>query len=283
MSEEEIVRRTSRPNTVDSLKEDLARLGLGPGTVVLVHSSLSSLGWVVGGAVTVVLALEELVRPFGALLMPTHSSDLSDPSGWIDPPVPEGWWQEIRDSMPPYDPHLTPTRKMGTIPECFRRQPGVLRSSHPQLSFAAWGEKGALLVSDHSLDRGLGEQSPLARLYDLDGWVLLLGVGHGNNTSLHLAEHRASYPGKREIPCSSPVVVEGHRRWKSFTDINYDATDFEEIGRHFDSHYKQAVRQGRVGLARAELFPQRLCVDYAVSWMERHRRSEGAWKERIDG
>jgi len=272
MSEEEVIRRTPAPITIASLCEDLTQLGVVPGMVVLVHSSLSSLGWVSGGAVSVVVALEEVLRTFGTLVMPTHSTNLSDPSGWMNPPVPEGWWDEIRASMPAFDPELTPTRGMGAVPECFRNQTNVLRSRHPQLSFAAWGEKSIQILSDHSLDFGLGEQSPLARIYDLEGWVLLLGVGHASNTSLHLAECRARYPGRQEIPCSSPVTIDGHRRWKGFTELNYDASDFEEIGRHFADHHKQAVRKGRVGLAQAQLFPQRRCIDYAVAWMERHRR-----------
>ncbi len=275
MSEEEVIRRTPSPITVDSLVRELTALGVKAGMTVLVHSSLSSLGWVSGGAPAVILALEEVIRPYGTLVMPTHTGDLSDPSGWENPPVPESWWEEIRSSMPAFDPELTPTRGMGRIPECFRNQKEVLRSDHPQFSFAAWGERGVEILSDHSLDFGLGEESPLARIYDLGGSVLLLGAGHDSNTSLHLSEVRAEYPAKEVLPCSSPVIVEGHRRWKSYREINYDSSDFADIGRDFDSRYKQQVRTGRVGLAECRLFPQRLCVDFGVSWIERRRRGGG--------
>lgn len=271
MSEADAIRKSSVPITIESLSRDLASLGVAPGMVLLVHSSLSSLGWVVGGAVSVVLALEEVVRSFGTLVMPTHSGDLSDPSGWMNPPVPEAWWEEIRATMPPFDPEFTPTRGMGAIPECFRNQRNVLRSNHPQLSFAAWGEKAIPLLSNHILDLGLGEGSPLARIYEMDGWVLLLGVGHERNTSLHLAEYRAAYPSKREVQCCSPIMIDGHRRWKSYNELNLNSDDFSEMGAAFNHHYKQQVKRGKVGLAEAELFPQRLCVDFGVRWMERHR------------
>src|SRR5204863_3198866 len=140
MSEESVIQAApASPVTVLSLLSDFAALGVTPGMTLLLHSSLSALGWVCGGPVAVILALEELLGPHGTLVMPTHSGGLSDPANWQHPPAPESWWQIIRDTMPAYDPDLTPTRQMGAIPETFRKQPGVRRSMHPQDSFAARG------------------------------------------------------------------------------------------------------------------------------------------------
>ena len=94
MSEERVIQGTpDGPITEDRLVEDLATLGLGPGAVVLVHTSLSRLGWVSGGAVAVIIALQRAVRSYGTILMPTHSGGLSDPALWENPlfrkgPVP---------------------------------------------------------------------------------------------------------------------------------------------------------------------------------------------------
>ena len=270
MSEAEQIARVERPATVASLAADLAALGVTPGMAVLVHSSLSALGWVSGGAQAVVLALRAAVRSAGTLVMPTHSTGLTDPADWQHPPVPEAWWPIIRATMPAFDPATTPTRGMGAIPDCFRSAPDVRRSDHPHDSFAAWGRDAAFITARHALASGLGEGSPLARLYERGGSVLLLGVGHGNNTSLHLAEARATFPGKRLGGTGAPIMVDGERRWVAFDTLDVDAEDFPQLGADF-ARDTGLVRGGWVAAAFALLMPQRALVDYGVRWLERHR------------
>jgi aminoglycoside 3-N-acetyltransferase len=147
MSEMEVISRTPSPRTRYSLAADLHQLGLTSGAVVLVHSSLSSLGWVCGGALAVVQALLDVVTESGTVVMPTHSGDYSDPAEWSNPPVPSEWLATIRNTMPVFDPHVTPTRDMGQIVEVFRTWSGVLRSSHPTVSFAAWGQHAEAIVN----------------------------------------------------------------------------------------------------------------------------------------
>ena len=272
MSENEVIQKTSGgPVTIETLLADLAALGVGPGMTLLVHSSLSALGWVCGGAAAVILALENLLGPQGTLVMPTHSGDLSDPAEWENPPVPQSWWRVIRQTMPPFEPDLSPSRGMGVIPEVFRKQANVRRSNHPHFSFAAWGAQAEPITANHSLEFGLGEQSPLAKIYQLDGRVLLLGVGHDNNTSLHLAEYRADYPGKQFRQSSAPVKLGGERQWVVFRDVELDSSDFARIGEQFAAD-TGLVKEGKVGGATAWLMSQRQLVDFAVRWLEQHRR-----------
>ncbi len=84
-----IVESTTFPRTKQSITEDLKALGLKKGMTVLVHSSLSSIGWVNGGAVAVIQALIDVVTEEGTIVMPSQSVELSDPKEWGNPPVPE--------------------------------------------------------------------------------------------------------------------------------------------------------------------------------------------------
>ena len=272
MPEGQVVRKTKTLATVESLQADFKALGIEKGMVLLVHSSLSAMGWVCGGAVAVIIALQEVLGETGTLVMPTHSTDLSDPSQWENPPVPESWWQTIRETMPAYDPDLTPTRSMGKIVETFRKGKGVLRSTHPQSSFCARGPQASYITDNHSLAFGFGEHSPLARIYDLGGSVLLLGVGHSNNTSIHLAEHRANFPTKRVVQEGAPVSQAGSRAWTTFENIDVDASDFDRIGEDFlRSDAGKVVQHGNVGNANCQRMPQRAVVDFAVDWLEKNR------------
>ncbi|MGD8519188.1 MAG: AAC(3) family N-acetyltransferase [Anaerolineae bacterium] len=269
MAERDVVERTITPLTVDVLAAQLRAYGLTAGQTVLVHLAMSRLGWVVGGAEAVIQALLAAAGGSGTIMMAAHSTHNTDPSDWQHPPVPEAWWPVIRDHTPAYNPLTTPTRGLGVVPELFRTWPGAMRSAHPAFSFAAVGPQARYLLAEHPLQADVGDRSPLGRLYELDGHVLLLGVDHENNTSLHLAESRAGYPGKRTVRTGSAMQVEGRRRWVTYETLELHTEDFRTIGAAFEEAHHIPIKQ--VGGAEARFFRQRLIVDFAVAWMEQHR------------
>ncbi|MEY2968143.1 MAG: SPBc2 prophage-derived aminoglycoside N(3)-acetyltransferase-like protein yokD, partial [Actinomycetota bacterium] len=112
MTELEVIRRSSAPVTTKDTAIALANLGVREGDVLVVHASLSELGWVAGGPQAVLDGLFTAVGETGTITMPAHSGGLSEPSNWQNPPVPESWWETIREEMSPFDVNLTPLREM---------------------------------------------------------------------------------------------------------------------------------------------------------------------------
>ena len=134
------------PRTEAGLQKDLATIGVAHGMTLLVHSSLSSVGWVVGGAPTVVRALLSVLGESGTLVMPAATPHGTDPSTWSSPRLPEAWLADVREHLPVFDARTDPYRHghhMRKLPHLARhpaeRSPGGVRLVHaasprPQLS-----------------------------------------------------------------------------------------------------------------------------------------------------
>ncbi|MCI2237786.1 AAC(3) family N-acetyltransferase [Paenibacillus sp. TRM 82003] len=259
-----------RPATVQSLTHQLGALGVEAGATLIVHTSLSALGWVVGGVQDVVAALHAAVGPAGTVVMPVQSWQLCDPA--LLQQTDAQWWPLVREHLPVYDPASTPSKTMGTVAEHFRTLPGTLRSAHPHRSFAAAGRLAAQVVAQHDLSEPMGEGSPLAVLYDVGARVLLLGVSAAKCTALHLAEHRCEYPGKHRISNGAPVLVDGQRRWRSWQELAVSAEDFEQVAEDFAAA-TGLRRSAPVGQGVGQLLPVRELVDHAAGWFPTHRRA----------
>jgi len=164
--------------TKEDIKRGLRRLGLKRGAAVGVHSSLSSFGYVAGGADAVIDAILETVGKEGTIVMPTYSTnrlDIERTQREIELGVT--WKSKIL----PYDPEKTPCWT-GKIPETFRKRNGVIRSLDPTHSLAALGPKAKELVQGWN------------KLLEADGYILLLGVTLGYCSAMHLAEARVQLP-----------------------------------------------------------------------------------------
>lgn len=263
--------------TAEHLKKDFVQLGISSGMTLMVHSSLSKIGWICGGAVTVIQTLLDILGPDGTLIMPSHTADNTDPKYWQNPPVPSEWFETIRQSMPAYQSSITPTLNMGKIGETFRHWPGVIRSKHPQYSIIALGPKADWITRDH--DECCDEQSPLARLYECkdNGYVLLLGVQHRNNSSIHLAEYRFQindHVEKTFIAGASILDQQSNKPiWFQWNDFDYHAKDFDELGNAFDS-IEGNTKIGHVGLAQCRLMKQYQLVDFALPWLRKNRSKQ---------
>jgi aminoglycoside 3-N-acetyltransferase len=251
-----------------SLAEDLASCGVGRSSILCLHVSLKSLGFVVGGARGVIEGVAAALGPHGTLLMPAFSGDLSDPAEWRHPPVPATWHDEIRRSTPPYDPDLTPTRGMGAVAELFRTWPGVIRSPHPQSSFAAHGPAADRLVGAHPLDNRFGPDGPLGRLIELGGKVLLLGAPDDTASLFHLTQHLVGW--STPVSKSAPMRRGETAEWVAYRDIEYPIDWFRDgLALLIE---RGIARTGRAGAARAVLFDAGEAVRLLVLWRKQNKR-----------
>jgi aminoglycoside 3-N-acetyltransferase len=175
--------------TVRDLVKAFRELGLQPGDSFIVHSSFKSLGPVEGGPDAVIDALIEAVGPSGNVVFPTFN-------------------YTAHIAQPHFDPAVVACRT-GIIPELSRTRPGAVRSLQPTHSVTVIGPDAVELTADHMSYRTVGLGSPIDRLAKMGGKVLLLGVGHTSNTTIHLGEEYAGVPKESwfEAPTFAKVLM----------------------------------------------------------------------------
>jgi len=170
------IMQTGTEDYVEQIAADLCALGLQPGSVVLVHSSLRSLGPVPGGAETVVRGFLRALGEDGTLLMPALS------------------YENVNAEQPVFDVLRTPSC-VGALPEYFRTRIGTLRSVHPTHSVAGIGARAEELLAGHEADTTpCGPHSPFSRLREVGGQLCFLGCGLRPNTSMHAVEEHITPP-----------------------------------------------------------------------------------------
>ncbi|MFE9491313.1 aminoglycoside N(3)-acetyltransferase [Streptomyces sp. NPDC006641] len=267
---------TTAPTAVhcrSGLAGQLSGLGVERGGVLLVHASMRAVGPVSGGVRAVVGALRDALGERGTLVVPVFTPENSDTSPHYRDRVrglDDRAREAVRASMPPFDPAVSPAPSMGRLAEAVRLSDGAARSDHPQTSFAALGPTARKLMAGHRPDCHLGEDSPLARLYDLRAQVLLLGTGFDTCTAFHLGEYRVPAPPRRSYRCV--VTAGGRRQWWEYEDVALDDGDFAALGADFArTDDGGTVRTGPVGSSTSRLFRITDAVDFATGWLASHR------------
>jgi aminoglycoside N3'-acetyltransferase len=217
--------------TPGRLAEQLRTIGLSEGAVLLAHISYRAVRPVEGGPAGLIEGLRLAIGNAGTLVMPS--------------------WGE--DDERPFDPALTPAAKdLGVTADLFWRLPGVRRSEHP-FAFAALGPQAAAITADplplppHRLE------SPVGRVFELDGQVLLLGAGHDANTTIHLAEVLAAVP--YSVPKHCTVVRDGRPVRLDYRESDHCCQCFSLADDWLRA--RDIQREGRVGNAHARLVRSR--------------------------
>jgi aminoglycoside 3-N-acetyltransferase len=165
-------------------------IGISASTPVIVHTSLSAFGEVQGGAETL---LGALMAAFPALMMPafTYKTMIIPETGPKNNGITYGTGKDLNRMAEFYSPQLPADRLMGVVAELLRLRPNAARSSHPIFSFTGVNVEDLLLLQTLQDPFGL-----LGELALQNGWVVLAGVDHTVNTSIHFVEkiaHRQQF------------------------------------------------------------------------------------------
>ena len=231
-----------KPGTVEPSRAEVAdqlrALGVEEGGVLLVHTSFRATRPVEGGPRGLNEALHDALGPEGTLVMPS--------------------WSGENDEL--FDPLSTPVPpSLGVVADTFWRLPGVLRSNHCQ-AFAAAGPEAARITSDPLPLPPHIPESPVGRVHDLDGQVLLLGVGHDADTTLHLAELIAGVPYR--VPTYCTVLQNGRPVRVDYEENDHCCERFALADEWLRARDLQS--EGRVGHAHARLARSRDIVGVAL-------------------
>ena len=247
--------------TRSHLADELRRLGVREGGVLMVHTRMSALGWVEEGEDGVVGALLDALGDDGTLM--AYAS-----------------WEEHEYAVVADPPRFDPAtaraaRDHGRVPERVRTWPGARRSVHPEASVVAVGALAEWLTREHPPGDGYGAGSPFGRLCDAGGQVLMLGAPLSTITLLHHAEAIARVPRKRTATFNVLMPDEGER---TYTDIDTfrGAVDYARLGLGDDEFAvigREALEagigiRGTVGAAGCALYPARELVAFGARWIE---------------
>lgn len=256
------IKKGLSPVTQKDLEQKFIELGIKRGDIIMAHVSLSSMGYVVGGAECLYNALKNVVGEEGTIVVPSQTVEISDPATWEYPPIPLEWQDITRDSMPPYDKHFSFSKAMGSFSNFLGILPQATRSSHPMYSFTAIGAISSEITSVEGYDFPFGQQSPLGKMYNLGAKILMIGTDFETNTALHLAENKLN----REVLIErSKISTSKGGEWIEFKNIDLDIyDDYLDIQEEFMKHHQ--VRKEKINEANLYLFDMVECVDFAENY-----------------
>ncbi len=229
--------------SITQLVQQLLDLGVTPGGVLLVHCAFSSVKPIENGPLGLIAALRTALGPNGTLVMPSMTDE----------------------DDKPFDVRTTPCLGMGIVADTFWRLPEVVRSDSPH-AFAAQGPEATRITASHPVEMPHGLDSPVGRVYELDGQVLLLGVDHTANTTIHLAESLAGvrYRIKKRVL----TVDKGELKWVEYGEIDHCCENFRQVDEWLGQ--KKLQQEGTVGHAVARLARSRDIVAVVVEQLQRN-------------
>jgi aminoglycoside 3-N-acetyltransferase len=258
-------------HTKTQLIEQCRSIGLSAGDIVMVHASLRAVGPILGGPDVLIDALLESIGPRGTMMVYVGCQEPFDDIGC-------GRYTREQEALilahcPPFDPNSArASRAFGALAELFRTRPGTICSGNPGARMAALGARADWLTRDHPLNFGMGSGSPLHKLCEGHGKVLLLGSDPDQVTLLHYAENLAPIAAKKTLRIKLPLLIGGSRTWIEIEECN-SSTGIRDWPDLFFADIVQRFLQtsgataARLGNALTHVLDAKALVEFAIPIM----------------
>jgi len=224
----------------NKLYHDLKELGVKEGDVLMVHSSLRSVGSFINKPQIIVEVLKKVLGPSGTLLMPALT------------------YENVGPSQPVFDEKQTPSC-VGALTEYFRELPDTLRSIHPTHSVCAVGENSRALLDKHYLDNTpCGPNSPFTKLKENNGKILFMGCGLQPNTLMHGIEELIQPEYLFDNTTEYTIITNSKSIYKK-KYINHGFKGFKQrYDRILDVLEKEDYSSGKILQANSYLIPSEI-------------------------
>ncbi|MDE6195515.1 MAG: AAC(3) family N-acetyltransferase [Erysipelotrichaceae bacterium] len=248
--------------TKEDVKLHLQSLGIQKGMLVLVDAAIHNFGYISGGAQAIIEALMEIVGYEGTIIMPSFTMEHMDPSCKSKYRIEREHWEYIRQNPMAFHRKLSAPTSQDALVHQFMRNEAIARSCHPLYSFVAWGKYAKLLCDKHPLHFGLSKDSPLGKIVDLNGYVLLLGCDYKECTMFHLARYHGE---QLPIKIVSAAIQQNKQVvWKDMLDLELINDDFAVIGEAMEE--RKVVKTSYLGTGRCRFFSAREAVRIASAY-----------------
>lgn len=246
------------------LIEHFKDMGICNGMTIEVVGSIENMGFIAGGAQTVVDALIETVGYNGTILMPFHCVGNTEPSTWINPIISPELVSEIREKIPSFSPKESEILYQGSLVDNLRRRDGIVVSYHPNRAYVAWGRYSKLLCNSQSLNFAYSYNSPANKLNELKGYVLLLGVDYDQSSSLLFAQY-INELAPIGLNCAM-IDDHGKNIYTKLLDIDFDINISLRAGRILERNNLVTIK--KIGNGVCKLFPFDLALNFTAKFIK---------------
>lgn len=248
--------------TRTDLQQQLLTCGFKKGDILEIHASIKAIGYILGGAQTLLDAIIDVIGIEGTLIMAAQVYDNSEPAFFEHPPIPVESYASFRKHHPAFRNKLDNIRHMGDLARAMMIRPNSYMSDHPQDAFIAMGKYAKWITQNHSLNAQLGPDSPLGKMLELKSKLVLIGVNYDNATGMHLGEHLSGV--RPNILQGARVLVHGESQWVQFNGLDYDSDDFIKPGELLEK--RGLVKFSSLGKAEVKIFNLSDATDVVIEY-----------------